>query len=1044
MIRKLLLLVFMLTALGWQQAMAQSLTVSGTVTSEEDGLGLPGVNVLLKGTTVGVQTDLDGKFSLEAPSQGSVLVFSFVGLESQEVSVDGKSVINVSMAPDDQLLEEVVVVGYGTAKKGSLTGSSVQINAESLENRALTNVTSALEGAAGVQFAPASGQPGESAAIRIRGIGSINGSNVPLYVVDGMIFTGTLASLNANDIESFSILKDAASTAIYGSKAANGVVLITTKTGSKGKSKVSVNFSQGASSRFIPEYDRVDAGTYYELMWESLRNRKVYGQGKSFEIANQEASEEAYDFVGGTNPYDVPNDQIVGTDGKLNPGASLIYEDLDWAEPLMRNGARTNFDVSFEGGNEKSDYFVSLGYVNEKGWLKRSNFERISGRTRVNFQPQKWFKTGVNLSAASSNGNQTPDGGSSSYQNSIRSARFTAPIYPVYLHKEDGSYDLDENDEKQYDLGDNRLYNRGRHPIYESLLNTDNDINLSLNSRAYMDFTFLKDFKFTLNAGLEKRNYYNELFWNKIVGDGAPNGFSYRFASYRTTKTFNQLLNYSKTIGKHNISALIGHENFDYQYNYLEADRTKQITDGNIELINFAVPGGAESAQSRYTTEGYFFRGSYDFDEKYFLSASFRRDGSSRFSKKSRWGNFWSVGGAWRLDKEFNLPTWADMLKLRASYGQVGNDSHLNTTALGFYASQPLFELGKNNQGEPGIWLDQVAAPDLAWESNNQTDIGLEFGLFDYRISGTVEYYNRETADLLFYVPLPESTGLSGIDANVGTMANSGLEITLSGEIIRRKDFIWQLDLNASTLKNKIKELPQEEIIDDEKRLFVGGDIYNFYIRKWYGVDPDDGAALYVLDSEADKEHRDVRVMADGTYVTTNPNYAQYYDAGSALPDVFGSFTHTFTYKGLSLGLFFTYQLGGQLLDWNYTGLMHPGTAGTALHTDILNRWQKPGDVTDVPRLDYSQASNFVRTYTDRWLTSSDFLHLRQISLAYDLPSKLISRTGLESVRIYGNVENVFLLNARNGLWGTQYLGGTTGNEMTPSRVMSVGLNVTF
>ncbi|MGS2763241.1 SusC/RagA family TonB-linked outer membrane protein [Sinomicrobium sp. M5D2P9] len=1035
--------------------------ITGNVT-DEDGVPLPGVNIVVKGTTIGTQTDFDGNYTISA-SEGQVLIFSYVGQKTQEVAVGSSGEVNVQMQEDAQALEEVIVVAYGTAKKESFTGSATQINADNLEKRTITNPLAALEGAAaGVNVSAANGQPGAPPNIRIRGAGSYVSSagnsrrgsfsdpNSPIYIVDGVQFNGDLSSINSSDIASMTVLKDAASTSLYGSRAANGVVMIKTKSGKKGKGSVTLNISQGITSRSIPEYDRLNASQYYPLMWEALRNSLSISGTTPVQEANERASAEIFDELG-QNPFNVSNDQIVLPNGQLNPNASLLYpEDLNWQKPLIRSGSRSNIDLSYGGGTEKSDYYASIGYLKEDGYILNSDFRRITARVNVNTELASWVKTGLNLSATDTESNQAADAGSSSYVNPFRTTRYIGPIYSVHQHDPvTGEYILDRNGQKAYDLGDNRVGGggSGRNVIQETLLNIDQDKVFTVSTRAYAEFYFLNDFTFTVNGAIDKRYYDRKQFWNPVVGDGSPEGRSFRWSTNRTTTNFNQLLNYTKQIDKHNVSVLLGHESYETEYDNFYGARQSQVVDGNIELVNFITTQDLTSYLRKLTTEGYFARLNYDFDNKYFITGSYRRDGSSRFHKSERWGDFFSVGAAWRIDQENFLRDvdWIDLLKLRGSYGEVGNDNLVlgDDNAHGYYASYPLFALNYNNAGEGGILMETLGNENLKWETNVQSDVALEFGFLNNRISGTVEYYNRKSKDLLFRVPLPLSAGLDDFPDNIGSWTNSGFEIGLNFEIIQNENFSWDFNINASTLKNKITELSQDEIINGSKKLVVGGDFYNYWMRKWYGVDPADGAALYYASPEAiEAGSGDLREI-DGTMVTTNHNNAEYGFAGTATPDVFGGFGSNINYKGFSLGFTFTYQIGGKIYDTNYLSLMHSGEYGTAWSTDILKRWQNPGDVTDVPRLDASQTTPFGAP-SDKWLVKSDNLSLRQVNIGYNLNSTLTEAFGISSARIYASGENLFRVTARKGLDAGENFNGTTSNRFTPARVISMGLNITF
>lgn len=994
---------------------------------------------MVKGTQNGVTADFDGNYSIQAAST-DILVFSFVGMSSKEIRVGNQTVINVTLESSNQL-EEVVVVAYGTAKKESYTGSVTQINAEDIGKRSLTNVVNALDGAAaGVKIAPANGQPGSTPQIIVRGIGSVNASISPLIIVDGVEFVGSFSSLNQNDIESISVLKDAASTSLYGSRAANGVIMITTKKGRKGKAVAQLNFSQGVTSRSIEEYERVNAFEYYPLMWEAIRNGLAITGNTPFDEANQTATNTVFNQLR-TNPFNVPNNEIVGTNGLINPNAQLLFTDLDWQEPLERSGTRTNVDFSYSGADDKTDYYVSLGYLLEEGYVIKSNFERISSRININSQLKDWFKTGVNLSATTSRSNNSRDGGTSSLVNPFFSTRTIAPIYPIFLHDETGAFVLDDAGQRIFDDGANRVgSSSGRHVIQETLLNiTRNEIN-SISGRTYAEFTFLKDFTFTFNAALDKRFIYTEDFDNPIVGDGAPIGRGGRDSQINTTINYNQLIRYNKSLGNHNFNVLLGHESFETEINFFTGFRSGLVVDGNTELINFTTTLDLESNSATLTREGYFANLNYDYNGKYLLSGSYRRDASSRFSRSARWGNFFSVGAAWNIDKENFLKdvSWLDALKLRLSYGEVGNDN------LGdFFISQSLFGLGFNNGGEGGIRGSAAGNPDLTWEVNVQQDIALEFSLFNSRVSGTLEYYERDSEDLLFEVPLPVSAGFDSFPDNIGDMTNKGFEFDINIGIIRNPNFRWDLNINGSTLTNEITKLPQEEIINGTKKLVVGGDIFAYWLRDWFGVDPADGSALFVLDPELGAAgDADVRTI-NGTLVTTNQNKAKFDFVGTAVPDLFGGFTNSFRYKQIDLSFTFTYQLGGETYDTNFAALMHPGTFGTALAKEALNRWQQPGDITNVPRMDANQVNVF-NAASDRWLVDSDFLALRQFNIGYNFDKELLSSFGINTARLYASGENLFIATGRKGLDAGQNFNGTTQNRFTPSRVVSFGLNVTF
>jgi len=717
----------------------------------------------------------------------------------------------------------------------------------------------------------------------------------------------------------------------------------------------------------------------------------------------------------------------------------------------MRTGRRQDYALSFNGANDKTDYYVSLGYLNDKGFVIKSDFERFTGRVNVNTQATKWFRTGLNISGNMTESNQANDESSTGYANPFFFGRNIGPIYPLYEHDPvTGAYILDEQGNKIYDLGGKRGpdASAGRHILAETLLNDNLFKRNVLSARTYGEVIFLKDFKFTTNLSVDVSNYLASTYQNTLVGDGAPAGRANKTNTQTTSYTVNQLLNYNKTLNdRHFIEVLLGHENYDWTYNYFYGMRQGQISTGNTELVNFVDINSLTSYTDKYRTEGYFSRANYTFDDKYTFSASYRRDGSSRFFQEKRWGDFWSVGASWRLDREsfLNLPSWVGMLKLRGSYGQVGNDAILNSSGNNvYYAWQALYDFGPgiNNVSEPGFLQASLENKNLVWESNNSFDVGLDFSLLDNKLSGGVEYFQRESRNLLFSVPLPLSSGVLSRLENVGTLNNTGVELHVAADVLERGDFGWNVDFNWTTIKNEFKKLPagQDEIISGTKKIMVGRSIYDFWLRQWYGVDPTDGSALYLAQNQEASSNRTI----DGVVVTTDINNAKYDYSGSAIPDFYGGLTNNFRYKALSLSFLMTYQVGGKMYDATYAGLMTADVEGRALHKDMLKRWQKPGDVTDVPRLDNANSTHLNGASSTRWLTDASYLNFRSVTLGYNLPSSLTSKVNMQNARLYLTGENLALISARKGMNPTQAFSGVTSNAYLPSRVISLGVNVTL
>jgi TonB-linked SusC/RagA family outer membrane protein len=1045
---KKLLMLFSLLLIATSFAISQTVQISGTVTGSEDGLPLPGVAVTVKGTTIGVSTDTNGRYQISAPATAQVLSFQFIGFETFEVAIAGQTTINVSLKPSILAVDEVIVVAYGTTKKSAFTGSAAQINSEKIEQRPITNITRAIEGAApGIQMTSGGGAPGSSGDIRIRGFGSINASSSPLYVVDGTPYSGSISNLNPYDIESISVLKDAATTALYGSRAANGVILVTTKKGVRNRNDVQFRASQGYSGRAIPEYERVGPDEYMGLMWESYRNSMATGFSGTFDLptANQRAS----GLVAGVNgivdllrinPYNVANNQLLDADGVLNPAAELMYpEDLDWTDHIIRTGKRSDYALTLSGGTNRNDYFVSLGYTDDNGFAIKTDLERFTGRINVNAQPRDFFRTGLNLTANMTKSNFASTGSSTGYVNPFFFTRTMGPIYPVYSHDPaNGDYILDGSGNKVFSYLDVRgpSASSGRHIVAETLWNDRLFKRNVLGARTYFDILFLDGFKFTVNGSIDLTAYNASSYENKLVGDGAPGGRGSRTNSLTTSYSLNQLLTYTRMFGKHSVDFLAGHENYDFEYNYFYSMRTGVVVDGISELVNFTTTSSVTSYTDFYRTEGYLSRANYNYDGKYFFSGSYRRDGSSRFYKDSRWGNFFSVSGAWRIDQETfaqNL-TWLDILKLRASYGEVGNDA-----GISYYAYQALYDLGRNNAAFPGYIQNSLANNDLVWEASKTSDIGIEFGVLN-KISGSLEYFHRVSDNLLFSVPLPVSSGVLSQDQNIGTMYNEGVEAALSFNLIQNNNFSWVFDVNATTLKNKITKLPQEEIISGTKKLLVGKSIYDYWLRTWYGVDPADGAALYVADNTT--AATGIRILGTDT-VTTDQNNALYEYHGSAIPKVYGSFTNTLNFKGFTLSGMFTYQIGGKIYDAAYAALMHAGNYGAALHTDMMKRWTADNTITNVPRLDNAKVTPY-GAQSSRFLTDASFLNLKSITLSYNLPKELLQKITVQNAMVYVSGENLKLWNGRVGMDSQQAFSGVTSNDYSPARTITFGINVTF
>lgn len=1032
----------------------QNRKVTGTVVSMEDNEPIIGASVIVEGATKGVITDVNGKFSIDVPPNATKLNISYIGMVSKTIPIKQNMVVMLESSAET--LDELMVVAYGTAKKSAFTGSAAVVNSEKIEAVPVTSVTKALAGTvAGITVSGGNGMPGSSPTIYVRGMGSFSAGAEPLYVVDGMPYDSSISNLNPADIESITILKDAASTALYGSRAANGVVVITTKTGknTQGKAKVNIKLNQGFTARMANDYKMMGTTDFLETFWEAYRNNNLGSY--SMEEANQMATDNLMTQMG-YNPFNVPDNEVVLTNGKLNPNAQLLWaDDMDWWDAVSQLGNRTDVSASINGGNDKTKYFGSVGVTNEKGYIKSSEFTRYTARANVESQVVKWLKLGTNVAAnmSLSKGGQNETSGS--LGNPFRFAHDVAPIYPIHVHNPaTGEYIYDEDGSKIFDLGagytfgdveiNSRPYLSGYNPALNVTERTDDFRRNNVNVKAFAEFGFLNGFKLTFNAGVGANSY---LSTKGTVARDVLNtlGTASKTNSFTTTWTFNQLLTYAKDFNKHSVDVLVGHESYDYEYNYLYANMKEAKFDDNYELVNFTSPDdNPTSYTNRYKTEGFLSRLNYDYDERYYVSASFRRDGTSRFYKDSRWGNFWSVGAGWRMDHETWMKgvTWVDMLKLRLSYGQTGNDD-----TDGYYPWRAVYT-AKNNGKEGGYYLGSLGNKDLKWESSTSYDLALEYVLLDNRLRGSIEVFHRGSDNLLWSVSISESTGHATQTVNAGSMWNRGVEFDMTGVVFRKKDFLLELNLNATHYKNKITYMPEDPYTTGIRRREVGYSYYDLYLRQWMGVDPDTGNSLYLMD-DVYMDTSESKVEKDGVVYTTNVNEAKRDWSGNTLAKVYGGFGTKLRYKNFDMTTTFYYQFGGKLYDYGYYTYMSISSNFTNVHQDLMNHWREPGDITSVPRLSYSTSdtSNLNAATSTRWLVANNLLQLSSIDMGYTFPKKWISHWGISSLRLSASAENVFIITARKGVYPrrTPMSGYSTNEDVyVQGRTFTMGLNVAF
>ena len=970
----------------------------------------------------------------------------------QEQKVAVKPNVTVYLKSNTELLDEVMVVAYGTAKKSSFTGSASVVQSEEIGKIQTSNVANALEGkVAGVQLNNASGQPGATTpTIRIRGISSINAGNDPLIILDGSPYNGDLNNISSQDIESMTVLKDAASNALYGARGANGVIIITTKKGKAGRATVTVDAKWGSNSRASRDYNYVkDPAQYYEMYYGALKDYYL-SQGQSEAAAHANANTNMLgsgDYGLGYNVYTIPEGQyLIGTNGKLNPNATLgnvvngyMIRPDNWLDEAYKTGLRQEYNVSISGGTDKSSFYTSISYLKNEGITEKSDYERLTGRLRADYQVKEWLKVGANMAYTHYDVNQlSEDGNSGSSSNIFALATSVAPIYPLYIRDEQGNIMKDSNGFTMYDFGngDNagleRPYLSGNNPYASNLLDTNNNEGNAVTGTAFAEIRFLKDFKFTWTSGVALDETRVNGYTNPYYGQYASsNGIASKYHVRNLAYNHQQLLNWKRSFGLHNVDVMLGHESFRYKYYELSASKSNSFDPSNIELSGAITNVNSNSYTTDYNTEGYFGRVQYDFDEKYFVSGSYRRDASSRFHPDHRWGNFWSAGGAWIISKEsFFDVEWVDMLKLKASYGSQGNDNIGNYRYVNTYTIV-------NGGGYPAALPETMGNPDITWETSTSYNIGFDFAMLDHRLNGSIEYFGRKSKDMLYNKPVAGSMGYTYIPMNVGSMTNSGLEIDVNYNILNTENVTWDANLNATFVKNKINELHEDlngQMIDGTRIYEEGESMYRMYLVHYEGVDPVTGQALYYAEDEN-----------GNPTTTTSYSIAQNYKVATddMMPTVYGGFGTSATFFGFDAAIQFSYQLGGQIYDSGYARLMHNNGQGTNWHKDILNAWTPTNTNTDVPYLNTND-QNVANRSTDRFLTSSNYLSVNNITFGYTLPKTWTRKIQIERLRFYFAADNVGIISARKGLDPRQSYTSATTALYTPIRTISGGINLTF
>lgn len=1013
------LTMMLLCIMGWVVALAQT-AISGKVVSAQDGEPIIGAAVKVKGASQGVVTNLEGQFSINAKA-GATLVFSYVGMQTKEAAA--KNGMKVELSSDDQLLDEVMVVAYGTTTKKSFTGSASSLRPGDMSLEKASLVKSLNGKMAGVTVGGATGDPGADQRIQIRGIGSINGSTQPLYVVDGIpvlsergeITSGLksqsiLATLNPDDIESMTVLKDAAAASLYGSRAANGVIIITTKKGKAGATKVTYDGEFGWSNIAVQgALKMMNSQQLKNYMKAALQGYFVFLAGFSEEDAWAAAEEE----------INVPWEQ----GGWLHDPTCATS--TDWSKEVYRNGFQTNHQVGISGGNEKTQFFASFGYNKANGTVKASEFERYSGRLNVDHKINNWLKVGLKQMISFTNtegfrdqNDQAQGFGTSAPLSIMHSSDPTAPVKNA-----DGSYNEDV------------AFGQGTNPnlMWQGKLNewTEFDKSKTMRSLTNADIEVKLPYNFILRSifGYDYISNAEHEFWApESVNGSSVQGLSARYDFSNHTLTSSSTLNWAQDFGLHSIQALGGFELEDKSIEDMYA-ASKKLPSYKLPQLSNGVPEDCGGSISESSMMSWLANANYNYDNKYYLSASFRRDGSSRLAAENRWANFWSVSGAWRISGESFLkdnPLFSD-LKVRLSYGTNGNLPTGYFDYMGRYST--FYGYGTNG----AYYWSVLSNPNLGWEKSKNLNIGIDWQLFN-RVNLTVEYYNKVTTDMLFDVPTSFVTGFSSKTSNLGKLVNKGFEFTVSSQNLTGA-LTWNTDFNFTVQSTKVDELPEgNDVQYGDGNMYLlreGESLHTFYLPEFVGVDPETGLGEFWIDpSDHEKGKTNYYSKAGKTIV------------GKALPDFQGGITNRFAYKGFDLSFMISFQGGGSMFDYpgyflKYSDGMRVGSFNMDAEVDG-NYWTKPGDIVDYPRPIYGNPFRSDR-FSSRTIRSTDNIRMRDITFGYKVP---IKKSVIENLRVYFRASNPFMIySATKNIDPDVDINGYRQTDTPPTRSFVFGLN---
>ncbi|NII82439.1 MULTISPECIES: SusC/RagA family TonB-linked outer membrane protein [unclassified Pedobacter] len=1054
--KKILILLGILTC--YVVSYAQT-TVKGKVT-DGNNVGIPGVSVLIKGSTTGASTSGDGTYSIVIPSNNATLVFKSIGFVTREVLVGGRTQVDIILSNDENKLDEVMVVAYGTAKRGSYTGSAAVIDQDKIKDAPSTSFQNALTGrAAGVQVTASSGQAGSTPSIRIRGIGSINASNDPLYVVDGVpVVSGNIGqgsdytqatnnimnTINPADIESITILKDAAASSLYGSRAANGVVLINTKRGKLGKPKIEFRTSLGLTPTWATDnYETANVQDQVNMLYRIFHDvRTSAGQsetaGNTYALSqlNNKFNKHGYRFTTDGTGLNA-NVNILGmTDGIENREGKYF----DWDDALFRMAKYQTNDLAVSGGDEKTKYYSSFSYTRDQSRIKVNDFDRYSGRINLSQKVGRYVEIGSNVSitrSAQSGYNDTRNTGANSY---FQTRNLLWPLYWPTDYKTGLPFTA-----RYGSLAQNNIYydNQWDNKSVTKRFVANPYIQVNILPELILKSVFSYD-----NSQVGDHIYYSALHFNGLTNNGSVNEITTNYNKMVSSST----VNYSKQFGLHSISLLAG---FEAEKNVIDFQRATGVDLGSSELQSVSTAGTTSSSAYNWGNSivSGLSRLEYNFNQKYFITTSLRRDGSSRLGDINRWGTFWSVGASWKINSEDFLKevSFLDNLRLRGSYGTNG------TLPSNNYDWRELTSFSNKYLGQPAALYASLSNPLLTWENSYSTNIALEFGLFK-RIRGTIEFFNRDTKNLLLGVPVSMTTGFSSTLRNIGEINNRGIEFDLNANLMNKNGFKWDLGINGSFTRSKVTKLYKPEgtargndIIwndptgGDARAQFLyseGLSMLSFYGFEWAGVNPANGKNVWYLNGNTPATGS---FDFNGRPATYNYNDANRVVIGDGNPDVFGGINTDVEYKGFSLGLNFIYKLGGQIYDGAYKDVADDGYYWERIRAQSYydNMWTPQNTSGTQPKLDGNDLTDAMQ-YSSRQLHSASFLRLKNVLFAYRFPEKITSKLGASNIRAYFNGSNLLTFSKYKEADPEVGNYGTRGWETPFGKTYTFGLEVSF